>query len=139
MTGDFPKAGQVFGYHFLWQWQAKRGETEGRKKRNVCAAVIVTNDRGKHVVFIAPITKQEPDDDRAAIEIPKIEARRAKLDTDIRLWIILDEMNSDIVEESYTLEERTAKGAFSPAFTESIVRGILAIRKAGKLRVTGRV
>ena len=29
MADDFPKAGQVFGYHYLWKWQATRGETEG--------------------------------------------------------------------------------------------------------------
>ena len=61
MADDFPKAGQVFGYHYLWKWQAARGETEGRKKRPSCVALVVVNERGKHVLFIAAITSKEPD------------------------------------------------------------------------------
>ena len=30
MADDFPKAGQVFGYHYLWKWQATRGARSGR-------------------------------------------------------------------------------------------------------------
>ena len=138
MAADFPKAGQVFGYHYLWKWQADRGETDGRKKRPICVAVVVVNADGQHVMFIAPITSKEPAKDRVAVVIPETEARRAKLDPKIPLWVMVDELNHDIVEESYTLEERTPQGQFSVAFTDAIVRSVLGVRAAGKLRLADR-
>ena len=81
MTADFPVAGQVFDYHYLWKWQADRGETEGRKIRPSCVVIVVTDRAGHHVMFIAPITSKAPDPGRTALEIPETEARRAGLDT----------------------------------------------------------
>ena len=72
MTADFPAAGQVFDYHFLWKWQAERGETEGRKKRPSCVVVVVTNQAGQHVMFIAPITSKSPAPGRTALESPRL-------------------------------------------------------------------
>lgn len=138
MAGDVPKPGQLFGYHYLWKWQAARGETEGRKKRPVCVAVVVVNDNGQHVLFIAPITSKEPDPDRKAIEVPETEARRAKLDSAMRLWVIVDELNADILEASYTWEDRLPRGAFSPAFTDAIVRAVQDVRQSGRLRLANR-
>ena len=138
MADDFPKAGQVFRYHYLWKWQAARGETEGRKKRPSCVVIVVVNAAGQHVIFIAPITSKEPTDDRRAVEVPETEARRAKLVPTLRLWVMVDELNVDVLEASYSLEERTAQGAFSPAFTDAIVRGVRDVRQTAKLRLTKR-
>lgn len=138
MTSDFPTAGQVFDYHFLWKWQEKLGETEGRKKRASCVALVAANAKGQHVLFIAPITSKEPSKDRAAIEIPEMEARRAKLDTDIPLWITVDEINTDILEASYVLEDRTPRGQFSAPFTDLVINDVRAVRQAGKLSVSKR-
>lgn len=138
MTADFPSAGQVFDYHYLWKWQADRGETEGRKKRPSCVVIVVTNAAGQHVMFIAPITSKAPDQGRVALEIPETEARRANLDTHISLWVILDELNADILEASYTLEDRSARGSFSPAFTDAILRGVQRLRSAGRLGLSKR-
>ncbi|NSY91441.1 hypothetical protein G6L58_13400 [Agrobacterium tumefaciens] len=57
-----------------------------------------------------------PETDRFAIEIPAIEKRRAGLDADMRLWIILDEYNSDIIGHSSYLEPEPPVGRFSKAF-----------------------
>lgn len=138
MADEFPKPGQVFGYHYLWKWQAARGETEGRKKRPSCVTIVVVNDSGKHVLFIAPITSKEPNNGQTGIAIPETEARRAKLDTTIPLWVMVNELNADVLEASYTLEERSPRGAFSPAFTDAIVRGVQSVRLAGALRLTRR-
>lgn len=62
--------------------------------------------------------------------IPETEARRAKLDTDSPLWVMVDEVNYDILETSYTLEDRTARGQFSPAFSKQIVLAFGAMRDA---------
>jgi hypothetical protein len=138
VAADFPAAGQVFDYHYLWKWQADRGETEGRKKRPSCVVIVVTNATGYHVMFIAPITSKVPDAARIALQIPETEARRAKLDTHLPLWVILDELNVDVLETSYTLEDRSARGSFSPAFTDAILRGVQRLRAAGRLGLSNR-
>ncbi len=138
MTADFPVAGQVFDYHYLWKWQADLGETEGRKKRPSCVVIVVKNETGHHVMFIAPITSKAPDRGRVALEIPETEARRASLDTNLQLWVILDELNADILEASYILEERSARGSFSPAFTDAILRGVQRLRFASRIRLSNR-
>lgn len=138
MAAEFPSPGQVFDYHYLWKWQADRGETEGRKKRPSCVVIVVTNAAGQHVMFIAPITSKTPDKGRKALQIPETEARRANLDSDVPLWVVLDELNADVLETSYTLEERSARGSFSPAFTDTILRGVQRLRTAGQLNLSSR-
>lgn len=138
MTAEFPAPGQVFDYHYLWKWQADQGETAGRKKRPSCVMIVVTNAAGQHVMFIAPITSKTPDKGRTALQIPETEARRANLDSDVSLWVVLDELNADVLETSYTLEERSARGSFSPAFTDTILRGVQRLRAAGRLKLSSR-
>ncbi|MEO1602581.1 MAG: hypothetical protein AAFU49_19375, partial [Pseudomonadota bacterium] len=138
VTADVPKPGQVIDYHYLWKWQADRGETEGRKKRPACVVVVVKNTAGRHVLFIAPITSKHPDEDRTALQIPETEARRATLATHLPLWVIVDELNADVLETSYTLEDRAPRGAFSPPFTEAILQSIQHLRQSAKLRVANR-
>ncbi|MBT9386877.1 type II toxin-antitoxin system PemK/MazF family toxin [Pseudooceanicola sp. CBS1P-1] len=138
MAADFPSPGQVFDYHFLWKWQTERGETEGRKKRPSCVALVVVNKNGKHVLFIAPITSKAPTKGRTFLAIPETEARRARLDTNVPLWVMLDELNADILETSYVIEDRSPRGAFSPTFTDSILRGIQQVRAAGRLGLSNR-
>lgn len=70
--------------------------------------------------------------------IPETEARRAKLDTDVALWIMVDELNADILEVLYTLEDRTPRGAFSTVFTDAIVCGVQGVRAAGRLNLSTR-
>jgi len=138
MAAEFPAPGQVFNYRYLWKWQSVKGETEGRKTRPCCVTVVVSNVKGQQVLFIAPITSKHPENERAALEVPETEARRARLDTDIPLWVILDELNADILEASYTLEDRTPRGIFSPAFTDQIVRGVQTVRRTGRMRFSNR-
>lgn len=138
MTADFPKAGQIIEYHYLWKWQADRGETEGRKKRPSCVVLVVKDQAGNHLLFIAPITSKEQLTGRQAISIPETEARRANLDRDIRLWVMIDELNADVLEKSYTLEDRVTRGQFSQAFTDRLIRAVQEQRAAGALRLAKR-
>lgn len=138
MAVEFPSPGHVFDYHYLWKWQADRGETEGRKKCPSCVVIVVTNAAGQHVMFIAPIISKAPEKARTAIQIPETDARRANLDSDVPLWVVLDELNADVLETSYTLEERSARGSFSPAFTDTILRGVQRLRAAGRLNLSSR-
>ena len=138
MTNDFPEAGQVFDYHYLWKWRDEMGETESRKKRPCCMALVTVNAEGQHILFVAPITSKRPEGGRFAIAIPETEAHRAKLDSHIPLWVIVDELNADVLEASYTLEDRSPRGQFGPAFTDTVLRGIQSVRKTGKLSIAER-
>lgn len=138
MAADFPEVGQVFDYHYLWKWQALRGETEGRKKRPSCVSVLSSTASGQRVIFIAPVTSKSPEQDRVALEIPVIEARRAGLETTLPLWIMVDELNADFPDMSYVIEDRTPRGSFSPAFMGTVVASIHQIRQQGKLAVSNR-
>lgn len=133
-----PAAGEVFRYPFLWKREQMTGETEGRKKRPVCIAVTTTRSDGETVVFILPITTQPPQLTRQAIEVPQIESQRVGLETHVRKWIMLDEINSDIVERSYVCDDRKPLGAFSPAFTAKVRTSLLALAKSGAASVVNR-
>lgn len=119
---DIPTPGDIFDYPYLWHWQHQQGETEGRKPRPSCVAVATQNSKGDTVLFIVPITSQEPEPDRAAVQVSRLEARRANLDMDIPLWVIVDEVNADIWKRSFYLEDRIPKGRFSNTFTRQIAR-----------------
>lgn len=138
MAGEFPRPGQVIDYHYLWRWQALDGETEGRKKRPSCVVLVVKDRGGNHVLFIAPITSKEPARGRQAVAIPETETRRAGLDRHMQLWVMVDELNADVLEQSYVLEDRVPRGAFSPAFTDRLIRSVQEQRAAGKLRLSKR-
>ena len=83
--------------------EAHQGETEGRKDRPVAVGVRVPRADGD-LLLLFPITTKEPEATRFASEIPLIEKRRAGLDPSLRLWIVLDEYNTDVVGQSYYLE-----------------------------------
>lgn len=82
------------------------------------------------MVLFFPITTKQPATDRFSIEIPAIEKRRAGLDGDMRLWIILDEYNSDIIGHSFYLEPEPPVGRFSKAFFLPVLREFIARRRS---------
>lgn len=130
-----PIAGDVWRYGYLWRWQHERGETAGRKPRPVAIVAVLVERRAATNLFLLPITSSLPDQARFAIEIPQIERRRAGLD-DIPLWIIIDEYNHDILEESHLFDPNARIGRFSPTFHASLLR---AFARAARDRRAGRV
>lgn len=90
---EAPKTGDVFHYPYLWAWQADLGETEGRKDRPCCVALVIPLKYGLNRVYILPINTKEPAGDEAAISIPRTEVSRAGLSSDYDQWIILSEWN----------------------------------------------
>ena len=102
-------------------WRKLPGETEGR-----------------HVLFIAPTVGKAPEKGRIALEIPETEARRAKLDDVIPLWVMVDEMIAFVLEASHVLEDRVPRGQFARAFTDMVVARVHEVRRAGKLCMSGR-
>jgi hypothetical protein len=110
------RTGAVIRFPYLWAREAAEGETEGRKFRPVAVGVRIPKSKGEDVLILFPITSQQPAKDRFAAEIPDTEKRRAGLDGSIRLWIILDEYNQDVIGRSYHLEPEPPLGYFSKAF-----------------------
>ena len=133
-----PIAGDVFRYPFLWKRQQLAGETAGRKSRPVCIAVTTAAREGETILFIVAITTKPPQAGRAAIAVPQIEAKRIKLDAHAESWIMLDEVNTDVLERSYTFEDRTPLGSFSPAFTTKVRAQLLALAERGEVVVIKR-
>lgn len=129
MSFDDIQTATVIRYPYLWARQAHAGETEGRKGRPVAVGVRIVRPDGDLVLFF-PITTKEPEASRFFAEIPAIEKRRAGLDTDLRLWIILDEFNTDFVGRSFYLEPEPPIGRFSKAFFLPLLREFIARRKA---------
>lgn len=121
-----PAIGDVWRYPYLWNWQAERGETEGRKPRPTLLAAVVPVSDDTTRLYLLPITGTPPTDDRDALEIPAMEIRRANLTEHKRLWIIFDEHNRDILEDSFYFEPHGQIGAFSRIFVKQIARRFMA-------------
>jgi len=119
----------VIRYPDLWSREEGKGETEGRKVRPVAVGVRIARADGDLVLFF-PITTKQPERDRFAFEIPVIEKRRAGLDADRQLWIIMDEYNSDLVGNSFYIEPDPPIGRFSKAFFLPVLREFIARRRS---------
>jgi len=122
------RTGTVIRFPYLWAQQADRGETEGRKFRPVAVGVRIPKPEGEDVLVLFPITSQEPARGRFAAEIPDMEKRRAGLDGALRLWIILDEYNQDVIGHSFYLDPHPPLGLFSKAFFLPLLQKFIARR-----------
>lgn len=133
------RSGDIFDYPYLWEWQHARGETEGRKERPCCLALVMPLKDGTTRLYLSPITTTPPQKGEIALPVPAIEAARAKLDTDRNQWVILSEWNADIWEQSYYLDRRApARGRFSKAFLQEILCLLRAQLQAGNLAAIPR-
>ncbi len=135
---DAPKAGAVLRYPYLWARQAGIGETEGRKSRPCAVILAVRNDKGKTELRLCAVTSQPPQAHTRAVEIPAIEKRRAGLDGDISLWVIVDEHNVDVFEQSYYIEPRSTVGQFSSAFTKELQAQMIVVLRERVSRAVKR-
>jgi hypothetical protein len=134
---DDLRTGCVIRFPYLWVREAERGETEGRKHRPVAVGVRISKPKGEDLLVLFPITSQSPTAGRFAVEIPEMEKRRAGLDAALRLWIIFDEYNSDIIGRSFYLEPEPPLGRFSKAFFLPLMKQFIA-RRAGTRGVNRR-
>jgi hypothetical protein len=62
--------------------------------------------------------------------VPEIEKRRAGLDVDLPLWIIIDEFNEDAIGRSVYLEPEPPLGRFSRAFFLPLLQKFIARRES---------
>ena len=132
MSLDELRTGSVIRFPYLWVRESERGETEGRKPRPVAVGVRIARPKGEDMLVLFPITSQPPSSDRFAVEIPETEKRRAGLDARLRLWIILDEYNQDIIGQSFYLVPEPPLGRFSKAFFLPLMKEFIARRAAAR-------
>lgn len=121
--------GAVIRYPFLWSHEATAGATEGRKTRPAAVGFRVPR-KGGDVLLLFPITSKQPSPERFAFELPEIEKRRAGLDVDLRLWIILEEFNEDVIGRSFYLKPVPPLGRLSRAFLAPLLRKFIARRES---------
>ncbi|SCM75237.1 conserved hypothetical protein [uncultured Pleomorphomonas sp.] len=133
-----PESGDVWSFDYLWRWQHERGETEGRKPRPTALVACVKGANGRTNLFILPITKTRPSDDRLAVEIPQIERVRAGLAADLRLWVMIDEYNHDFLETSFYLDPKGRIGRFSSAFHKAVLAAFVQAGREKRLRKVPR-
>ncbi len=88
-----PEPGLVIPYGYLWRYEHRKGQEEGRKTRP-CVIVLTAENQidGSIRVTAAPITHTLPESPDRGIEIPQSVKRILKLD-DERSWVVLDEVN----------------------------------------------
>jgi len=128
MTFDRLRSGSVIRYPFLWAREYDQGETEGRKPRPTAVGFRLRRPSGQDILILFPITTQPPRPGRFAVEIPDTEKKRAGLEANLRLWIILDEYNEDTLSQSFYLEPNSLIGEFSRAFFVPVVRSFIERR-----------
>ena len=126
MKFDQLRTGVVLRYPYLWAREAAGGETEGRKPQPTVVGVRVPKPNGEDALLLFAITSQPQRPGRLAAEIPEIEKRRAGLDSQIGLWIMLDEYNLDTIGLSFYLEPEPPMGRFSQAFFLPLMRAFIA-------------
>jgi hypothetical protein len=132
MSHEELRTGVVIDYPFLWPHEAQAGETEGRKQRPTTVGFRIPRPGQPDLLMLFPITSRHPAKDRFAVEIPEIEKRRAGLDADMRLWLILDQFNTDIVGSSFYLLPDAPRGYFSDAFFLPLMRAFINRRKEAR-------
>lgn len=130
--------GDVWIYPFLWSREASRGETGGRKDRPVSLLLLTRTAEDEVEALLVPITSQPSESRTFAIEVPEIEKKRAGLDPQIRLWVIVDEANTDIPARSYYFEPGNRIGGFSKPFVKQVQAVLIEALRARKLRRTPR-
>lgn len=136
---DAPRAGAVLRYPYLWARQAGRGETEGRKIRPCAVILALKAEHGQTELRLCAVTTQPPQQGTHAIEVPEIEKRRAGLDSGLQLWVVVDEHNVDVFEQSFYIEPHSQIGTFSSAFTKDLqAEMIVALRKRNSKAIRRR-
>lgn len=126
--------GSVIRFPFVWSREAAKGETEGRKSRETVIVSRFVFERKDHIALL-PITASEPTRDQAIYELPETEVRRLARGGKTRLWVVLSEINFDIVGESFYLEPDCKIGEISPPVFAEIWKAFVdALPKAKKVK-----
>jgi hypothetical protein len=83
----------VIRYAHLWRAEYLRGQEEGVKDRPCAIILAATEEDGRLMVTVVPVTHSSPSDTNDAVEIPVMTKRRLGLDSE-RSWIVVSEANT---------------------------------------------
>ena len=129
--------GDIIVYPYRWVAERDEGRSpEGSKDRPCCLVLLIQDAAGRPTIFLAPISSKPPRADQIALEIPETERRRAGLEKYSEAWIYLDELNADLLNESWYLEPQKPMGSFARSFLAKVAAGIRA--NVGKGRAVSR-
>lgn len=114
---------------YAYRWVAERDEdrsVEGSKDHPCCLVLLVRDAAGRPTIFLAPISSKPPRADQKALNIPDTERRRAGLERHVDAWIYIDEVNADLLHESWYLTPQAPMGSFSRSYLSKIAAAIRA-------------
>lgn len=137
-----PEPGLVISYAYVWDYEAQRGQEEGRKDRPCVIALAVERQLGgETLVTVLPVTHRQPADPAAAVEIPHAVKRNLGLD-DARSWVVVSE-GDQFVWPGYDLRkargtERYDYGYLPPVFFIAVLAAFRAWHKAKQIKLTAR-
>ena len=133
-----PRLGDVWRYPYLWKREQSAGKSEGVKNRPCALALLKRSKNGLSQIMLVPITTKPQDKNPYAVEVPEIEKKRAGLDMTLRLWVVTQEYNVDIVERSYYFEPHVQLGSFSMSFVKQVQARMIEAVKARKSQSVSR-
>jgi hypothetical protein len=133
MAYDDLVGGRIIFYPYLWKRQAERGETEGRKDRETVVAARFSLE-GEDFLALLPITSKPPAKAVEAYELPALEVQRIERGASGRLWVILDEFNTDRVAGSFYLAPDCKRGQLSRAVHRALYEAFAkAVPRAARI------
>ena len=130
MGYDDIQSGSLIDYQFDWHQESLRVEIEGRKSRPYAVVLRLRNS-----FVIMPVTTRRPNVNTLAIPFPEIEAERLHLERGIERWVIIEEINIDVIP-SYVMEPNAFIGQLSKSFGRQLVEALR--QNAKKMKVTNR-
>lgn len=137
-----PEPGLVISYAYEWDYEAQKGQEEGRKDRPCVIALAVERQQdGETWVTVLPVTHRPPANLAAAVEIPQAVKKHLGLD-DARSWVAVSE-GDQFVWPGYDLRklrqsDRYDYGYLPPGFFTAVPAAFRAWHKAHKLTLTAR-
>lgn len=135
-----PQPGEVIGYAYLWEREARQGQIEGVKNRPCAVVLSVVRADEETQIVVAPITHSPPAERNEVIEIPYATKQRLGLD-DERSFIITTEVNV-FTWPGYDIrpfeDGCISYGALPESITRKVIEAILARIRNRSLRQTGR-
>ena len=141
MADLVPEPGLVIPYFYLWRHQHDQGEESGRKARPVLIVIAVTRAAtSKLRVAVAPITSQQPEPSRSAVELPQRVKAHLRLSAP-RSWVICDEYNEfdwPGVDLETTLWGEPTYGFVPDGLVGQVRAELLAARRRGVLKTVPR-
>lgn len=80
------------------------------------------------MLLLFPVTSKLPHASQWAVELPEMEKRRAGLSADLRLWLVMEECNLELLPGSFYLEPQVPLGHLSRKFLVPLLKEFIQRR-----------